>query len=157
MTRHVKVQDLAALVFDEETVQHSEGGGRHREEVEGDDRLAVVAKKCKPLLGRIAPALNPPQVARDSPLREQEANSPWIFGAPQPVFSCAKRRINARSSGVILGRPARGRDFQRQYRRKPARCQPPTGSGLTMTSASRQRDQNVRKTVKNSRSRGRNG
>src|SRR5215475_8631004 len=46
MARNVEVQDPAALVLDdEETVQHSEGRGRHGEQVEGDDGLAVVAKK----------------------------------------------------------------------------------------------------------------
>ena len=85
------------------------------------------------------------------------ATSPWIFGAPQPEFSCAKRRIRTRISSLILGRPPRGRDFQRQYSRKPARCQPTTVSGWTITSASFHRDQVTRKTVQKSRSRGRNG
>src|SRR5215469_5763607 len=84
-------------------------------------------------------------------------NSPWIFGAPQSEFSCARRRIRRRTSSVILGLPPRGRDFQRQYRRKLARCQPTTVSGLTITSASRQRDQLVRKIIQKSRSRDRNG
>ncbi len=77
--------------------------------------------------------------------------------APQPVFSWAKRRISARSSDVIFGRPPRRRDFQRQYRRKLARCQPTTVLGLTITSASRQRDQVLSKIIQKSRSRGRNG
>jgi hypothetical protein len=46
---------------------------RHGEQVEGDDGLAVVAKKREPLLGRITPALDPPQIARDGPLGEHEA------------------------------------------------------------------------------------
>ena len=37
--------------------------------------------------------------------RPSFCNSPWIFGAPQPAFSWAKRRINVRTSGEILGRP----------------------------------------------------
>ena len=32
-------------------------------------------------------------------------------------------RINARRSAAIFGRPPGEPDFQRQYRRKPARCQ----------------------------------
>jgi hypothetical protein len=40
-------------------------------------------------------------------------NSPSILGAPQWVFSWTKRRIKPRTSCVILGRPPRGRDFQR--------------------------------------------
>jgi len=45
----------------------------HGEEIEGNDRLAVVVKKCQPFLARIPSALNPPQVAGDGPLGEQEA------------------------------------------------------------------------------------
>ena len=46
MPRHVEMQDSGAFVLDdEETVQHAEGSGRHGEEVEGDDRLAVVVKE----------------------------------------------------------------------------------------------------------------
>ena len=41
-------------------------------------------------------------------------SSPWIFGAPQPTFSSAIRRMRSRISPVILGRPPRGRDRQRQ-------------------------------------------
>ena len=40
-----------------------------------------------------------------------------------PLLPC--RRI----SGVMLGLPARRRDFQRQKQRKPARCQRRTVSG----------------------------
>jgi len=46
---------------------------RHGEQVEGHDGLPVVVKKCEPLLGRITPAVNPPQVAGDGPLGEHEA------------------------------------------------------------------------------------
>src|SRR5215472_8564803 len=71
---NVEVQDPAAPVLDDEqTVQHPEGRSWHGEEVEGDDGLAVVAKKRKPFFGRITPALDPPQIARDSPLGEHEA------------------------------------------------------------------------------------
>src|SRR5215468_11562135 len=71
---NVEVQDPAAPVFDDEqTVQHPEGRSWHGEEVEGDDGLAVVAKKRKPFFARITPALDPPQIARDSPLGKYEA------------------------------------------------------------------------------------
>src|ERR1019366_112525 len=39
------------------------------------------------------------------------------------------RRISARRSASINGRPPRGHDFQRQYQRKPARCQRTSVSG----------------------------
>jgi len=61
------------VLDDEETVQPSERRGRHGEEVEGNDGLAMVVKKREPFLGRIAPALDPPQIARDGPLGEREA------------------------------------------------------------------------------------
>jgi hypothetical protein len=35
--------------------------------------------------------------------------------APQPEFSCARRRIRVRSSSLIRGLPVRRRDRQRQY------------------------------------------
>jgi hypothetical protein len=68
-----------------------------------------------------------------------------IRGSPQTVFSWAKRRISARTSG----------DVPRQYRRKPVRCQPTTVSGLAIANASRQRSHVLRETVQKSRSRGR--
>jgi hypothetical protein len=54
--------------------------------------------------------------ARDGPLGEHEA-----------VF--LQLAVDLRRASVILGRPPRGRDFQRQYMRKPAQCQPTTVSG----------------------------
>src|SRR5260370_751272 len=42
------------------------------------------------------------------------SSSPWMRGAPQSGFSTLIRRINARSSVSICGRPPCGRDFQRQ-------------------------------------------
>src|SRR6202022_2608109 len=51
------------------------------------------------------------------------SSSPWMRGAPQSGFSTHIRRINPRSSVSICGRPPNGRDFQRQYQRKPAPCQ----------------------------------
>ena len=45
-------------------------------------------------------------------------------------------RISLRISGGTVGRPPRGRDFQRQYNRKPARCQRTRVSGLTIANAS---------------------
>jgi hypothetical protein len=46
-------------------------------------------------------------------------------------------RINWRSSSDTAGRPGRRLDFQRQYDRKPARCQRITVSGRMMANASR--------------------
>ena len=50
-------------------------------------------------------------------------------GAPQSGFSMLIRRISARRSASICGRPPNDRDFQRQQLRKPVRCQPTSVSG----------------------------
>jgi hypothetical protein len=47
--------------------------------------------------------------------------------APHSRLSRLIRRISARRSASSCGRPPRERDFQRQYRRKPARCQRRSG------------------------------
>jgi hypothetical protein len=48
---NVEVQDPAAPVLDDEqTVQHPESRSCYAEEIEGNDGLAVVAKKRKPFL-----------------------------------------------------------------------------------------------------------
>src|SRR5215472_15903145 len=80
-------------------------------------------------------------------------SSPWILGAPQSGFSSARRRIKPRISSEILGRPPRGRERQRQYNRKPVRCQPTTVAGCTITKASAHPDQNRRRVVQKNRSR----
>jgi hypothetical protein len=46
-------------------------------------------------------------------------------------------RISRRISAGTVGRPARGRDFQRQYDLNPARCQRMTVAGVTIVSTLR--------------------
>ena len=49
--RDIEMDDLAPTVFDdEETIQDSEGEGRHGEEVHGHDHIAVIAKESCPQL-----------------------------------------------------------------------------------------------------------
>ena len=52
--------------------------------------------------------------------------------SPQDGLSRAIARMSARNSAGIRGRP--GRDFQRQNRRNPARCQPMKVLGVTFVS-----------------------
>lgn len=78
---------------------------RHIEEVERDDHLTVLRQEGNP------------------PLR-------WILGAPQSRFPIGRHRIRTRISLVIFGLAPRGRERHRQYKRKPARCQPTTVSRL---------------------------
>ena len=67
------------------------------------------------------------------------SSSPWMRGAPQRGFSRHILRIRSRTSRETTGRPRwPRRTFQVQNRRKAARCQATTVSGLTMVSAERQ-------------------
>src|SRR6476646_4048807 len=59
------------------------------------------------------------------------SSSPWIRGAPHRGLAMLISRISLRISNGTGGRPPRGRDFQRQYKRKPARCHLMTVAGLT--------------------------
>ena|SRR5947208_3249352 len=58
-------------------------------------------------------------------------------GAPHSGLSTLIRRISTRRSASICGRPPREQDFQRQYRRKPARCQRMRVSGRMIVMAFR--------------------
>src|SRR5258706_6939810 len=61
------------------------------------------------------------------------SSSPWMRGAPQPGFSRHILRIRSRTSLEMTGRPGfPQRTFQVQNKRKAARCQAMTVSGLTM-------------------------
>src|SRR5204862_411759 len=65
-------------------------------------------------------------------------SSPWIRGAPQPGFSRDILRIRSQTSLEMTGRPGfPQRTFQVQNKRKAARCQATTVSGLTMANAER--------------------
>src|SRR5207249_3849940 len=67
------------------------------------------------------------------------SSSPWMRGAPQPGFSRHILRIRSRTSLEMTGRPGfPQRTFQVQNKRKAARCQATTVSGLTMANAERQ-------------------
>jgi hypothetical protein len=81
------------------------------------------------------------------------SNSPWILGAPQNGLAMAIWRMSVLVSGeTSFCAGVRGCDFQRQKRRKPARCQRATVSGLTMTSTSAQRDHRRERTSQKARS-----
>ena len=74
-------------------------------------------------------------------------------GAPQVGFSAAMRRIRARISAFVDGRPGSlARDFHLQYLRKPSRCQRTTVSGWTRTNTSFHRGHTRRRTTQKKRS-----
>ena len=62
-----------AVLNDEETIQHSESKGRHREEVHGRDYFAVIARESSPELAGLAPRIQAPKIAGNSSLRHVEA------------------------------------------------------------------------------------
>jgi len=70
--------------------------------------LAVIVKKCNPFLGRITPAVNAPQVARDGPLGDHEAELlQFAMDFRRALFRVLLRQApnRTRTSSVILGRP----------------------------------------------------
>jgi hypothetical protein len=157
MTSDVEVQNPAPAMLDyEETIQQLEGQRGHGKEVEGNDRLAMVGEESEPAFVWIAASPQALQISGDTAFGDFEAelqSSPWIFGAPQSEFSAAIRRMRVRISSLTVGRPPRGLDRQRQYRRKPARCHPTTVSGFTMTRTSDYRGHRYRRVVQKNRSR----
>ena len=112
------------MLDDEQTVQHPEGRSWHGEEVEGNDGLALVAKKRKPFIARITPALDSPQIARDSPLGEHEAELQQLtmdFGS-SPTSVLLRQAPNQNANFLTDPRPAATRPGF------PAPIQPETSS-----------------------------
>src|SRR5690242_11694328 len=69
--RHVEMQDPAAAMFDEEeTVEQLECYRRHGEEIQSNDRLAMVLQKREPTFSRITTRMDSPQIPSDGPLRD---------------------------------------------------------------------------------------
>ncbi len=78
------------------------------------------------------------------------ARRSWSSSSPRHRYI---RRMSSRISLGAGGRPGLPRlDFQVQNARNPFRCQPMTVSGLTITSASRQRGQRRERMTQNKRS-----
>ena len=73
MSGDVKVQDATATVLDdEEAVQQLKRQSRHGEEVDGNDHLAMVLKKGKPALCRIATMPDSLQASGNSAFRDEK-------------------------------------------------------------------------------------
>src|SRR5215472_4869640 len=90
----------------------------------------MVTQEGAPSLGRLSTSLD--HVLRDARLSDFKAELEQLAmdtgGAPQRIVN-THLPISARRSASTRGRPPRERDFQRQYRRKPARCQRTRVSG----------------------------
>src|SRR6202171_588764 len=63
-------------------------------------------------------------------------SSPWTRGAPHSGFAMLISRISRRISAGTVGRPPRGRDFQRQYDLNPARGHRTMVSGFRIANES---------------------
>ena len=66
MRGHIKVQDSAAPVLDDEQTVHQAKGGRwHGEEVEGDNRLAMILEERQPIPFGIAASPKSAEITSD--------------------------------------------------------------------------------------------
>jgi hypothetical protein len=96
----------------------------------------MVAKKRLPSLARRSSA--PSHVLGNRRLPDIDAKLEQFAvdpGSAQSGLAMLMSRINCLTSTGTFGRPPRGRDFHRQYKRKPARCQRMTVSGLVIAKA----------------------
>src|SRR6201998_1376642 len=121
------------------------------------DRFPVITKKGKPALARPAVPRRSFHPARDGSfgnIKTRMSNSPWMRDAPQVGFSATMRKIRSRTSlrvGLLPGCLVI-LETSLQYRRKPARCQRTTVSGVTMRRDCFQPDQTRRATTQKTRS-----
>jgi hypothetical protein len=73
LTGHIAVQNLPPIMADdEEAVQNSEGQRRHREEIHGSDRFAMVAEKSQPAPGWIRILIRTTHPARNRSFRDNK-------------------------------------------------------------------------------------
>jgi hypothetical protein len=93
MTSNVEMQNPASAMLDyEEAIQELECQGGHREQVEGDDHLAVILEEGQPALTGITPTTNSPQVSSHGPFRQLETEllqfSVDLWGTPARILFC---------------------------------------------------------------------
>jgi hypothetical protein len=74
MTGDIEVQNSATPMFyHEQALQKSERHGRHREEVQRDNRLAMILKEGQPTLLRVAAAVEATKIASHRSFRNVES------------------------------------------------------------------------------------
>src|SRR6516164_11122344 len=107
-----------------------------------------VSQRCFGSGVRIGPSLwrYLPTVRGETSMVSLSFNSLAMRSSPQVGFSAAISRMSLRRSLGIRGLPT-GRDFQRQRRRNPLRCQRTKVSGRTFTRASRHANRRPRITI----------
>ena len=146
------IQTITGQPNDGEDIEQIEANRRNNEQVHGGDVRCVVTQE-RPSLGRRS--TSPHHLLRDAGLTDLEAELEQLAmnarRAPQRIFR-AIRQINARVSASIFGRPPRERHFQRQYRRKPARCRRTRVLGRMIVTALRTDGNQLYSMTKNKRS-----
>ena len=136
-------------------VEDLETDSGHGEEVDGDQLLGVILQECAPGLRRRFAAAH--HVFVDAALRDADAEFEQFAvdarSTPAGILPAhLEDQISDLTSREMTGRPSWSRrTFQVQKKRKPARCQATTVSGLTMASAERQSRQRCDRQIHNRR------
>jgi hypothetical protein len=122
---------------DDQRIQQFEPDRRNHKQIDGGDVGGVIAQEGPPVRsGQRGRATTPDHVLGGSRLGDVDTGFQQLTmnaWCTQSGLSRLIARTNARTSAASAGRPTRRRDFQRQYRRKPLRCQRTSVSGLKMT------------------------
>lgn len=148
MSRDVVADQFPAAMLDNHKHVHQTKGcrGRH-EEIAGNDPRACRRRKVDQRKSTLARPRGRRgryllMVQGDTRIPSFSSNT-LAIRSPHDGFSFAIRRISARNSAGIGGRP--DRDFILQNSLQPARCQRISVAGLTTVSASRQSNRSDKK------------
>src|ERR1700688_3986083 len=125
-----KPQNMSpAVPHDQKSIERAKRDCRHDEHIHRSDPIRVVAEECPPALGRRVSS--PDHVLGHAGLSDIDAELEEfaIRGAPHSGLAMLISWISLCTSNGTAGLPPRALDFQRQYKRKPARCHLTTVSG----------------------------
>src|SRR4029077_12533934 len=132
-----KPQNMSpAVPHDQQSIEQAKRDCRHDKQIHRRDAVCMIADKGSPALRRRVSS--PDHVFGDAGLADLNAELKQLALDPRRPHSGLATlisRISRRISTATVGRPERGRDFQRQYDLNPARCQRTTVSGFTIVSA----------------------
>src|SRR6202166_4166920 len=125
-----KPQNMSpAVPHDQQSIERAKRDCRHDEHIHRSNPIRVVAEECPPALGRRVSS--PDHVLGHAGLSDIDAELEEfaIRGAPHSGLAMLISWISLCTSNGTAGLPPRALDFQRQYKRKPARCHLTTVSG----------------------------
>jgi len=159
MGGHIEVEDATPVMGqDQKHVKDLETESGHGEEVDGDELLGMILQEGTPGLRRRPAAAQHVLAHTALPDVEAEFEQLTVDAGRTPTAILPAHLADQISElAGMRGRPGwPRRTFQVQNRRKPARCQAMTVSGLTMASAERQSLQMRENQTHNKRSHGDN-